>query len=170
MNRVVLSSDRMDWATPRAFFTAMHDEFAFDIDVCASPENACLPTYWTEQDDALSKSWNGMSCWMNPPFGHGIGKWVKKAYTEATNGARVVCLLPSRTDTSWWHDYVRNAKEIRFIRGRMRFSGHAVNAPFPCAVVVFEAMNIGGLFYPGMGGCWKTQITYMDRILDEVSA
>jgi phage N-6-adenine-methyltransferase len=156
MNRVVLSSDRMDWATPRAFFAEMHREFGFDIDVCADSENACLPTYWTEQDDALSKVWTGV-CWMNPPFGHGIGKWVRKAFEASRSGAVVVCLLPARVDTSWWHDYVKHATEIRFIRGRMRFSGHSVNAPFPCALVVFDRHEDSG------------KVTYMDRILDSAA-
>lgn len=144
----------MDWATPRAFFAAMNNEFQFDIDVCASPENACLPTYWTEEDDALTQDWGLRNCWMNPPFGHGIGKWVRKAFEESRKGATVVCLLPARTDTSWWHDYVKRAAEIRFIRGRMRFSGHTVNAPFPCAVVVFSPYWSSG------------RVTYIDRILD----
>jgi len=169
VNRVVLSSDRHDWATPRRFFAALHREFHFTLDVCATAENACLPRYFTPDDDALTKSWQGERCWMNPPFGSRIGRWVRKAYTEAMNGAQVVCLLPARTDTSWWHECVVNAKEVRFIRGRMRFSGHAVNAPFPCAVVVFEELNVNGLALPGMDG-WRTVFTTMDRILDEVPA
>lgn len=155
MNRVVLSSDRMDWATPRAFFAALNAEFGFDIDVCASADNACLARYWTEADNALYQDWAGLRCWMNPPFGHGIGKWVAKAWNESRNGSElVVCLIPARTCTRWWHEYVVNAAEIRFIRGRMRFSGHTVNAPFPCAIVVFRHGNT------------ETKYTTMDRILD----
>jgi site-specific DNA-methyltransferase (adenine-specific) len=159
VNRVVLSSERHDWATPRSFFAALHREFDFTLDVCATAENACLPRYFSPDDDALSQSWQSERCWMNPPFGYGIGKWVRKAYEEAKGTALVVALLPARTDTSWWHQYVVESCEIRFIRGRMRFSGHAINAPFPCAVVLFDGVTLG-----------RTRYTTMDRILDEVPA
>lgn len=77
---------------------------------------------------------------MNPPYGSGIGKWLEKAAVEARrSGATVVCLIPARTDTSWWHDYIAPyAWEIRFLRGRLRFSDHKWNAPFPSAIVVFR--------------------------------
>lgn len=156
MNRVVLSSDRHDWATPRAFFAELHREFGFTLDACAVANNACLPRYLSPEDDALSITWQGERVYMNPPFGHGIGQWVKKAWHESRNGADpVVCLLPARTDTRWWHTYVQDAAEVRFIRGRMRFSGHKVNAPFPCAIVVFRHGNT------------ETIYRTMDRILDE---
>jgi hypothetical protein len=100
-----------------------------------------------------------MVCWMNPPYSHGIGAWIKKAYDESRNGAVVVCLIPARTETSWWHRYVINASEIRFIRGRMRFSGHQVNAPFPSALVIFHGAGTG-----------QPRYSTMDRILDEVAA
>jgi len=159
MNRVVLSSQRHDWATPRAFFAALDREFHFTLDACATKDNACLPVYLSPEQDALSVSWRDYRVYMNPPFGYGIGKWVQKAWYESRNGAFVVCLLPARTDTSWWHSNVVMASEIRFIRGRMRFSGHTVNAPFPCAVVVFDGGPLG-----------NTRYTTMDRILDEEAA
>ena len=77
---------------------------------------------------------------MNPPYGREIGVWLKKAYESATradNGATVVCVLPARTDASWWHDYVMKA-EVRFIRGRLTFGGSKNSAPFPTAIVIFR--------------------------------
>lgn len=120
------------------FFDQWNDRFNFDLDVCASATNAKCALYYTEDDDGLSMEWLG-TCWMNPPYGRGIGKWVKKAYvSNRDNKATVVCLLPARTDTAWWHDYViAHAAEVVYIRGRLRFSGSKINAPFPSAVVVF---------------------------------
>jgi site-specific DNA-methyltransferase (adenine-specific) len=74
---------------------------------------------------------------MNPPYGREIGQWVKKAYNESRNGATVVCLLPARTDTAWWHDYVLPMATVTFIRGRLKFGDSKNSAPFPSAVAVF---------------------------------
>ena len=121
------------WETPQDFFDELDAEFHFERDVCATAQSAKCSSYWTAEDDALTKEWTGI-CWMNPPYGRGIAKWVQKAY-EAD--ATVVCLLPARTDTAWWHDYCMQG-EIRFLRGRLKFSGHKWNAPFPSAVVIFR--------------------------------
>ncbi len=77
---------------------------------------------------------------MNPPYGREIKKWMEKAYLESTKGAVVVCLVPARTDTAWWHDYAMLGK-VRFIRGRLKFSGAKHSAPFPSAVVVFRPVS-----------------------------
>lgn len=139
------SSARSDWSTPQAFYDALDDEFHFTLDVCATDDNAKHQRYFTEDDDGLSQPWvigDQMKvpacCWMNPPYGREIGAWMKKAYDESLKGATVVCLVPSRTDTKWWHDYCMKAKEIRYIRGRLKFDGHVNSAPFPSAVVVFR--------------------------------
>jgi len=139
MDRAVWASSATDlWATPQDFFDKLHAEFAFEVDVCASPENAKCERYFTKEDDGLAQDWFG-SCWMNPPYGREIGKWMKKAKEAVEWGATtVVCLVPARTDTAWWHDYAM-AGEIRFIRGRLKFGGHKNSAPFPCAVVIFRA-------------------------------
>jgi site-specific DNA-methyltransferase (adenine-specific) len=137
LNPVVYSSATPEWATPKAFFSALDAEFGFTLDPCATPENATCPQFFTVVDDGLTQSWSG-TVYMNPPYGYGIGKWVKKAYEEAQAGATVVCLIPAKTETRWWHDYVMRAAEIRLIKGRLRFSGWRVNAPFPSAVVVFR--------------------------------
>ena len=113
-------------------------EFYFDLDVCASDENAKCSKYFTEEDDALSKDWKGV-CWMNPPYGRQISKWIEKAYQESKKGATVVCLIPARTDTSYWHKFIfPYAKEIRFIKGRLKFGKSNNSAPFPSALVVFK--------------------------------
>ena len=134
---VHFSSEKMDWGTPRDLFEELHGEFCFSIDVCAHERNAKLPRYWSPDDDGLSKDWSGEVCWMNPPYGREISSWMRKAHEESQRGATVVCLVPSRTDTAWWHDYAMKG-EIRLLRGRLKFEGAKHNAPFPSAVVVFN--------------------------------
>ena len=131
------SSTRDDWETPQDIFNELNSEFGFTLDVCASIDNAKCASFYTIADDGLVQDWSGDVCWMNPPYGRSIGAWMEKAYTESKAGAAVVCLIPSRTDTRWWHDYAMKG-EVRFIRGRLRFSGHKNNAPFPSAVIIFR--------------------------------
>lgn len=133
---VHFSSASDNWATPQSTFDALHAEFLFTMDVCASEENAKCQRYFTALDDGLSQSWTGV-CWMNPPYGRTIGQWMRKAHQSSLDGATVVCLIPARTDTAWWHDYAMKG-EIRFVRGRLKFGGHKNSAPFPSAVVVFR--------------------------------
>ena len=128
------------WATPQDFFDNLNLEFNFKTDVCATKDNAKCEKYFTKEQNGLEQKWNGV-CWMNPPYGREIGKWIKKAYESSFEGAVVVCLIPARTDTSWWHDYVQKAKEIRFIRGRLKFGGNKNSAPFPSALVIFKQMQ-----------------------------
>ncbi len=131
-------SSRTDlWEAPAGFFAALDDEFHFTTDVCALPENAKCSHYFTPGTDGLAQGWRGV-CWMNPPYGREIGRWVKKAWESARAGTTVVCLLPARTDTLWWHEYVMRAHEIRLVRGRLKFGGSPNSAPFPSAVVVFR--------------------------------
>lgn len=125
------------WATPWPLFNKLDAEFHFELDVCALPENAKCARYYSPADDGLARDWSG-ACWMNPPYGREIGKWVRKAYEESRRGATVVCLLPARTDTAWWHDYAMKG-EVRFLRGRISFVGASGPAPFPSAVVVFHS-------------------------------
>ncbi|MGN4719676.1 DNA N-6-adenine-methyltransferase [Bacillus cereus group sp. MYBK226-2] len=123
------------WATPQYFYDELNKEFNFELDVCAIEENAKCEKYFTPEVDGLIQEWTGI-VWMNPPYGRGIGKWIQKAYESSLTGATVVCLLPARTDTRWWHDYCMKG-EIRLVKGRLRFGGSKVNAPFPNAVVIF---------------------------------
>lgn len=124
------------WSTPQEFFDALDSEFSFTLDPCATNENAKCSKWFTINDDGLSKDWSNERVFMNPPYGREIGKWVKKAKESNT---LVVCLIPARTDTKWWHEYVINdADEVRFIKGRLKFGGHLNSAPFPSAVVIYR--------------------------------
>lgn len=138
--KALMSSTTDLWETPKWLFDELNEKYHFDIDVCATPENAKCATYYTPEQDGLKQEWKGV-CWMNPPYGREIGKWVKKAYESAQAGATVVCLLPARTDTAWWHDYVMRWGEITFLRGRLKFGNAQNSAPFPSAIVVFKPNN-----------------------------
>lgn len=138
VNAGLFSSKTDLWETPQDFFDALNDEFGFDLDVCALPENAKCRTYYTPNDDGLSKPWKGV-VWCNPPYGSEIGKWVEKASCEhATENNYIVMLLPARTDTKWFHDYLYGKTEIRFVRGRLKFGGSKNSAPFPSMVCIFN--------------------------------
>jgi len=132
----MMSSTTDMWETPKWLFDQLNEFYRFDIDVCAVPENAKCARFFTPEHDGLMQEWTG-TCWMNPPYGREIGKWVRKAYESAQKGATVVCLLPARTDTSWWHDYCMKG-EITFLRGRIKFGQAKNSAPFPSAIVVFR--------------------------------
>ena len=141
MNTDVMFSSKTNlWETPQDFFNKLDEEFHFDLDVCALPENAKCERYFTPEVDGLSKPWKGV-CWCNPPYGREIGAWVEKASYEAKVGQTVVMLLPSRTDTRWFHDWIYGKAKIIFIRGRLKFGGCKNSAPFPSMVVVFGDEN-----------------------------
>lgn len=125
-----------EWATPQALFDALDREFRFTVDVCATHSNAKCRRYYTKAEDGLKQDWAGETVFMNPPYGRAIGQWVRKA-AESRGTAVTVGILPARTDTQWWHDYVNLASEIRFIRGRLKFGGAESSAPFPSAVAVW---------------------------------
>ncbi|KKN24265.1 hypothetical protein LCGC14_0896580 [marine sediment metagenome] len=139
LNRSLFSSATGEWETPQDVFDALDAEFGgFDLDPCATPENAKCSNYYTQEEDGLAKPWRG-KVFVNPPYGRGIKWWIRRCYVAAGSTASlVVALIPSRTDTAWWHDYVMKASEIRFIRGRLHFDGHKNGAPFPSAIVVWR--------------------------------
>ena len=136
INQGLMTSNTDLWSTPRDFFDDYNAIYQFDVDVCATAENALCAKFYSPEDNGLSKEWHGV-CWMNPPYGREIGKWMKKAYESSLHGATVVCLVPARTDTAWWHDYAMKGN-IEFIRGRLKFGSSKNSAPFPSAVVVFQ--------------------------------
>ena len=143
--KLMFSSEKDTWETPQDFFDELDKEFNFELDVCALPSSTKCKEFITPEIDALKQSWVAFNrrnmCWMNPPYGRQIKDWIKKAHNEAQKGATVVALLPARTDTRWFHDYIYNKYEIRFIKGRLKF-GDAVNAaPFPSMVVIFKKRN-----------------------------
>lgn len=131
---------RVDWETPDWLFRRQHEKYHFTVDVCADIRNHKLPRYWDAATDGLRQSWAGERCWMNPPYGREIKRWVQKACLEAAHDrALVVALLPVRTDTHWWHDWVQGRAEVEFLRGRVRFNGGRADAPFPSCIAVWGA-------------------------------
>jgi|TARA_R110000782_G_scaffold186073_1_gene276150 phage N-6-adenine-methyltransferase len=136
---LMFSSKVQDWATPQDFFDKVNTELGpFTLDACASEQNAKCNKFFTAKDDGLTQDWYGNNVFVNPPYGRGIDKWIKKAYEESQKSrTRVVMLIPARTDTKYWHDYVMKADVIYFVKGRLKFGGSENAAPFPSAVVVF---------------------------------
>ena len=135
--QVHYSSLTNEWKTPKELFDELNNEFHFTLDPCCSLENRKCKKYYTIKEDGLSKSWKDEIVFMNPPYGREIGKWVQKAYEESLQGALVVCLIPARTDTKYWHTYIFHKAEIRFLKGRVKFSNKG-SAPFPSAIVIFK--------------------------------
>jgi site-specific DNA-methyltransferase (adenine-specific) len=135
------SSQTDEWATPPEVFARLDAEFGFTLDPCATPENATCLRYFTRETDGLAQDWSGEVVFMNPPYGRAIGLWIQKAHQEAQRGATVVCLIPARTDTAYWHDYCMRG-EIRFLRGRLKFGEATNSAPFPSAVVIFRPNSV----------------------------
>jgi len=128
--KVMFSSMSGDWQTPDELYNELHNEFGFDFDPC--PPKEVRPP----EMDGLNMGW-GLVNFCNPPYGTHIKKWIEKGFGEWKKGRTVVFLIPSRTDTKWWHDYIMKADEIRFIKGRLKFKGAKNSAPFPSAIVVF---------------------------------
>jgi len=134
-NKGLLTSNKDDYSTPIDFFEELDEEFHFTLDACATPDNAKCAHFFTEADNGLEQEWAGV-VFCNPPYGKEITAWIEKAFLSSiTEGTTVVMLLPSRTDTAWWHDLCSQG-EIRFIRGRLSFNGN--KAPFPSAIVIFR--------------------------------
>lgn len=132
------SSKDMTWATPQQWFDYLNLEFGFTLDPCSQHETAKCERHFTPAEDGLSQSWQDERVFMNPPYGREIGRWMHKAYVEARdNGALVVCFVPARVDTEWWHRYAAKG-EVRFPKGRVTFAGASACAPFPVAIVIFR--------------------------------
>ena len=138
MNTEIMFSSKSDlWETPQEFFDKLNQEFHFNLDACALPENAKCTKYYTPKQDGLSQPWSGV-VWCNPPYGREIGSWVRKGFFAAVNGAIVVMLLPAQTDTKWFHNYIYGKAEIRFVKDRLKFGESKNSAPFPSMVVIFR--------------------------------
>jgi len=135
----VFSSQTDEWATPQYLFDELDKEFHFDLDPASTDENCKCERHFTKADDGLKKSWGGCKVFCNPPYGRQIGKWVEKGYREAQHpDTLVVMLIPARTDTRWFHDYIWGKAEVRFIRGRIQFGESRQNAPFPSMIVIWK--------------------------------
>ncbi len=139
-NPAMFTAQTCVWPTPDALFQSLDDEFGFQLDVCSLKENAKCENFFTPDDDGLLQNWYGV-VWCNPPYGNGIGDWVEKAYRESFNGVTTVMLLPVRTDTKWFHNWVLGKAEIRFIKGRLKFGDAIHNAPFPSMAIIYKPQN-----------------------------
>lgn len=144
MNQALLSSKKMDYCTPLDFFDRLDAEFHFILDSAASDQSAKCSVYYTPEMDGLKRPWDTTqgAVFCNPPYGRRIGEWVRKAYEEAKKGVTIVLLIPARTDTSYFHEYIYGVAEIRFVRGRLHFTDETGNpyppAPFPSMVVIYN--------------------------------
>ena len=142
ISNALYSSQTDLWETPQNLFDELNSEFHFDIDVCALSENAKCGRYYTPEQDGLSQPWIG-NCWCNPPYGREVGQWVRRAFLASVSGSTVVMLLPARTDTKWFHEYIYNKVEVRFLKGRLKFGNSKNSAPFPSMIVIFRGLNGG---------------------------
>ena len=133
------NSGNQEWETPDDLFNRLNEEFKFTLDVCASEINKKHENYITKKQDSLNTDWGNNICWMNPPFNE-LKKWVEKAYQESMKGSTVVCLIPSRTNTNWWHEYCMKG-EIRYIKGRPKFKGCVHGFPQPLSIIIFYNKN-----------------------------
>lgn len=144
------SSKSVEWATPKDLFNKLDSEFNFTLDPCCTHENAKCEKHYTKQEDGLIQDWGGERVFCNPPYGSELPKWVKKAWEEGRKkDTIVVMLIPARTDTSYFQDYIYNRSEIRFISGRVKFNEGKNGAPFPSMIVIFRGEGVR------TGGIWK---------------
>lgn len=147
MNKALLSSKSTDWCTPQDFFDKLDNEFHFTLDAAATDKSAKCSIYFTPNNDGLKNPWDITegAVFCNPPYGREISKWVEKAYREAQKGVLIVLLIPARTDTTYFHKFIIDKAEIRFIKGRLKFNdenGNIFNpAPFPSMLVIYNSEN-----------------------------
>lgn len=142
MNTDAMFSSKTDqWETPQDFYDELNAEFGFTLDPCADENSHKCEKYYTKEEDGLSQCWDGERVFCNPPYGREIGSWVRKCYLHGTSGNGIaVMLIPARTDTKWFHEYIYGKKnvEVRFLKGRLKFGGSKNSAPFPSMVVIFR--------------------------------
>ena len=143
INKGLFTSNTNEWATPIKFFEDLNKEFNFTLDPCATDENAKCRKYFTEKENGLIQDWHGEVVFCNPPYGRELPQWVKKCYEEhIKHGITVVMLIPARTDTSYFHEYIYGKSEIRFIRGRLKFNDCKQSAPFPSMLVIYKSVTL----------------------------
>lgn len=138
LNDSMYKSEKKDWETPDYLFERYDEIYNFDIDVCATEENKKCEKFFSPEQDGLQQKWEGV-CWMNPPYGKEISKWMEKAYLSSLEGATVVCLIPARTDTKWFHSFALKG-QIEFLDKRVTYKGAKQPAPFPNLIVVFKSL------------------------------
>lgn len=141
---VMFSSKSDEWATPQKLFDKLNSTYKFTLDPCATAQTAKCSKFFTQEDNGLVQSWAGESVFINPPYSNVAG-WVEKAYKESVeNGTTCVLLIPSRTDTKWFHRFCMQADVVQFIKGRVKFengSNKPNSAPFPSMIVVFDGKS-----------------------------
>lgn len=138
INKGLFSSAKDDWETPQDFFEEWNKQFHFSVDACANDSNHKCNRYFSKEQNGLEQDWGGETVWCNPPYGKSIGQWVRKCWTEAQKGkTKVVALLPARTDTRWFHDYVYGKAIVYFVKGRLKFGNAKHSAPFPSMVCIW---------------------------------
>lgn len=137
LNKSLYSSESSEWETPTDFFEELNAKYKFTLDPCCTKKSAKCKKFYTKKENGLIQSWRGERVFMNPPYGQEISQWVKKAWTEFYTHDRVfiVALLPARTDTKWFHDYIYRIAQIEFIKGRLKFGDSKNSAPFPSMLV-----------------------------------
>jgi len=133
MHKAMTTSKSPSYQTPKWLYSKLDAEFKFNDDPCPLSDNGI---------DGLFREW-GTRTFCNPPYGKHIGKWMMKAYAEAQLGKLIVCLVPSRTDTIWWHEWIPKAQDVRFIKGRLTFEGQKNPAPFPSVIIIFARLPLG---------------------------
>lgn len=136
--KLMFSSNSVEWETPQDFYNNLNQEFNFTLDPCATKENAKCSKYYTKEQNGLLQDWTGETVFCNPPYGRGIENWVKKCYEHWKSGGVAVMLIFSRTDTKYFHEYIYNKADIRFIKGRLKFGGCKNSAPFPSMLVIYK--------------------------------
>ena len=142
MKDILFTSNSDEWYTPQPLFDELNNEFHFDLDPCATDQNHKCEKYYTLESNGLTKDWGGARVFCNPPYSE-IEKWVEKAFRETRHDdTLVVLLIPARTDTKYFHNFIYQRAEIRFIKGRVKYSGAKFNAPFPSMLVIFRGANI----------------------------
>lgn len=146
MSKSLFTSNKDAWETPQWLFDQLNEEFHFELDAAASIENAKCDFFHTKETNGLTAPWAPKTTWINPPYGRDIGLWVEKASEEGRKGATVVMLLPARTDTKYFHNFIwdtdkhcpKPGVEVRFLKGRLKFGGATNSAPFPSMVAIFR--------------------------------
>lgn len=146
INPAIFSSKKDDWETPQYYFDSLNKRFQFTVDAASSESNHKLPRYWTAEDSGLVKPWAGERVFPNPPYGRQMVEWMRKCYTEWSSGQCqiIVALVPARTDTRWFHNFVYKKADLEFLRGRLRFEVCGISkdaAPFPSMICIYRGEN-----------------------------
>lgn len=130
-----------DWSTPQDFYDLLNEEFSFELDPCATADNAKCALFIPPEVNGLAVGWGGKRVFCNPPYGD-VKAWAEKCVSEAQAGSLVVLLVPARTDTAWFQAAAQQASQIRFVKGRLKFGDGANSAPFPSAVLVLPPERV----------------------------